>query len=65
MKLWGFYKAIYNLKDLGKWLERKQKEAQSDQKGNNKASVKTRSQKGKRDDASEGDDSTSFFQKIS
>ena len=58
-RLWGFYKAIYNLKDLEKWLERKQKEARSDQKGKKKASVKTRSQKGKRDDASEGDDSTS------
>ena len=60
--VWGYYKSAYTLKDLEKWLERKQREARSDVKGKKKASVQPhnqslRSQKGKGDD--EGDDSTS------
>jgi hypothetical protein len=50
-RLWGYYKRTYNLRDLEKWLERKQKEARADLKGKKKA----RSRKGKGDD----DDSSS------
>jgi hypothetical protein len=47
--LWGFYKPVYTLKDLEKWLSQKQ----SDRKGKKKATQ----QKGKRND--DGDESTS------
>ena len=50
--LWGYYKLMYTLKDLEKWLDEKQRE--SDWKGKKKA---TRNQKGKRDD-DDGDEST-------
>jgi hypothetical protein len=43
--LWGYYKSTYSLKDLEKWLDRKQRETL---KGKKKASVQH-----------EGDDSTS------
>jgi hypothetical protein len=49
--LWGYYKAVYTLKDLEKWLLQKQ----SDRKGKKKATAQ--SQKGKRN--SDGDKSTS------
>ena len=49
--LWGYYKMMYTLKDLEKWLDQKQREA--DQKVKKKV---TRSQKGKRSD---GDESSS------
>lgn len=55
--LWGFYKKSYILKDLEKWLNGKQKEAQTDRKGKKKATVQHRSQKGKRGD--DGDDDSS------
>jgi hypothetical protein len=35
--LWGYYKVGYTLRDLEKWLEQKQKESRSDQKGKKKA----------------------------
>ena len=57
--LWGYFKTTYSLKDLEKWLERKQKEAQHDKKGKKKA---TRSQKGEssqKDRVDEEDETTS------
>jgi hypothetical protein len=39
MEVWGYFKAVYTLRDLEKWLERKQKEARSDQKGKKKVKV--------------------------
>jgi hypothetical protein len=63
-RLWGYYKSSYTLRDLEKWVERKQKGARSDQKGKKKASVHhsqkgESSQKGKGKREEEGDDSTS------
>jgi hypothetical protein len=57
--LWGFYKVAFTLKDLEKWLDLKQREVRSDRKGKKKATVKPRSQKGKRNDDGDGEDSTS------
>jgi len=37
--LWGYFKMVYTLKDLEKWLEQKQKESRSDRKGKKKAIV--------------------------
>ena len=57
--LWGYYKTSYALRDLEKWLERKQKEARQDKKGKKKA---TRSQKGEssqKDRVDEEDETTS------
>jgi hypothetical protein len=51
--LWGYYKLMYTLKDLEKWLDEKQRG--SDRKGKKKA---TRSQKGKRNDDGDDDEST-------
>ena len=53
--LWGFYKAVYTLKDLEKWLE--QKQFRSDRKGKKKATIQPHTQKGKKNDG--GDDSSS------
>lgn len=50
--LWGFYKTIYTLKDLEKWLEQKQRQSRSDRKGKKKVAVQSQ----KTDD---GDGSTS------
>jgi hypothetical protein len=50
--LWEFSKAMYTLKDLEKWMDKKQREGQSDRKGK-KAAVP----KGKRNN--DGDGSTS------
>ena len=35
--LWGYYKGVYGLKDLEKWLEQKQKGSKADRKGKKKA----------------------------
>ena len=43
--LWGYFKTTYTLRDMEKWLERKQKEARADQKGKKKETVQ-HSQKG-------------------
>lgn len=51
--LWGYYKMMYTIKDLEKWLNEKQR--RTDQKGKKV----TRSQKGKRD----GDDGESSSKK--
>jgi hypothetical protein len=39
MEVWGYFKAVYTLRDLESWLVRKQKEARSDQKGKKKEKV--------------------------
>jgi hypothetical protein len=52
--LWGYYKRTYTLKDLEKWLDDKQREV--DRKGKKKV---TRSQKGKKSDKGDGEESTS------
>lgn len=38
-ELWGFYKTMYTVKDLEKWLERKNEEAQKGKKGKKKVTV--------------------------
>lgn len=57
--LWGHYKMMYTLKDLEKWLDEKQrldgKQREGDRKGKKKA---THSQKGKKNDDGNGDEST-------
>jgi hypothetical protein len=63
-RLWGFYKAVYMLKDMEKWLERKQKEARADLKGKKKESVQRNkkgesSRKGKEDGKEDDDVSSS------
>jgi hypothetical protein len=60
--LWGYYKTLYALKDLEKWLDEKQKQKQEtkvDWKGKMKATVQLRNQKGKRGDDGDGDNSSS------
>jgi len=37
--LWGFYKTMYVLKDLDKWLGRKNEEARKDWKGKKKVTI--------------------------
>lgn len=54
--VWGYYKMTYTLKDLEKWIKRKLKETHSDRKGKKRA---TWSQKGKKNDDYEDEDSTS------
>jgi hypothetical protein len=41
-EVWGYFKAVYNLRDLESWIVRKQKEARSDQKGKKKEKVSGR-----------------------
>ena len=60
--LWGYYKVTYTLKDLERWLDEKQREA------DRKDRKVTRSQKGSqrgKDDNGDGDESTSLSPKKS